>query len=156
LSKVKSKLEELDIVRMKASTSILRYQYSKINVNKEEYLNIFLPWTQTKLITQLRSNLGHFSISNSTIKLFHLQNFYDENVMSICKCCDKRQSETCYHFIFQCSKYLTFKRKFLGEYEVPIRPDDYMTFFKNLNVDKIKNIYLYVLYASKLRDLILN
>jgi hypothetical protein len=58
VSRIRLQSQQLDIIRMQASTSMPLYQIIKTHCKRERYLNANLSWSETTILAQLRTNIG--------------------------------------------------------------------------------------------------
>lgn len=139
-----------DVESMQASTSMTEYVQIRTHYIREPFLDYPISWNQICTMVQLRANLSQLH----KVKLLELENFYDAVADAVCKCCSTGSTESLFHFMFECPKHNYMRIKYLNKYDQPHR-NNYLSFFTELNADKIKNIYLFVVMSLDIRSKIM-
>lgn len=151
LRNIRLKSQKIDITSMKNSSSMPLYQNFKTHVNPESYLNENVNWNVTRMITQCRANLSQITCCSTTLKLASLQNFYDKLTNKNCTYCSLDVEENLYHVIFECPKY-NHIRYLLQSINFPVTETEYLLCFKNLTIESMKTLYIYMQNVINLRN----
>lgn len=123
------------------------YKTIRKNINCEKFMNFDVDWNIVRNLVQLRANLSQIGIGKTTVKLNSLCTFYDVTLNSECICCSLDKNEIFFHVMFECSRYLLLRRKFLSDYEIPTTAEDYYKYFVDIDVKKATDSYLFIKYA---------
>jgi len=144
-----------DIVRMQSSSTMPEYQTIRTHVTRQKFLNYNYYFGAIRLIVQMRANMGQLTVGTCTLKLNILSNFYDKSINAECHCCNLNLTEDLLHVMFICPRYLLLRRKFLGDYDLPVNLNQFLQFFSNISEEKMKNVYNYVKYMTTSREHVL-
>jgi hypothetical protein len=151
LGRLKSTMNEQDIIRMNVSSSMPFFKSIKTHLQVVSFLNLPISWDNTKILVQLRANMSEIS----SVKLRVLEHFYNINVSPDCPCCQISSEENLFHFVFICPRYNIIRIKYLSSYCIPLNELEYLHLLKDPAQNLITDLCNYVKHALRLRNILL-
>jgi hypothetical protein len=148
IDQIRTHSQQLDIIKMQSSSSIPMFQQIKTHCKTEQYLNYIISWNDVCIVAQLRNNLSRLCQTNLRDLLF----FFNQTHDNLCEKCYDFEIENCYHVMFHCKRYKVLRDTFLNKYILPDCPANYLQFFVNMNIDKIKDTCKYVRSMLAIRN----
>jgi hypothetical protein len=148
VSSIRLQSQQLDIIRMQASTSMPLYQIIKTHCKREIYLNANLSWSDTTILAQLRSNTGKLG----QVNLKGLQYMYNQSDDNMCEKCFNYEVENCFHVMFNCPRYSKIRLANMNNYLIPDCPTQYLEFFDDMSTQKMKDVCNFVKSMLAIRN----
>lgn len=136
-----------DLASLKVSTFNNHYKLIKFDANREDYLNLKIPISKTRIICQIR-------VANKRgLRILHKGVKYELNASEFCSICNTQKPECIFHFFVECPIYHSLRLAYLNEFGVALMNEfELFGFFSNLTINKINKIYHFTLSAFKLRN----
>jgi len=155
VEKIKSSVQEEDIVKMNMSNLMSEYKSLKTHIFTEPFLNYDLDWGIIKLGVQIRSNIPRLTCNKRTVSLNGMELIYKSGKESLCTICYLRETEDAYHMLIRCTAYnyirqTTFKKEIL-----PSNKPEFTESIKNMSEEKLKSMVHFTRRAPLIRDMIL-